>query len=124
MWSDGCASQYKSKGPFADLAHFWQDFGLTAERHYFGSRHSKGASDGESAVVKSAATRAIKGNQAVIATASDMFDLCQNRLEVEPSRDGSCKHFLRHFIFTPSSSINRDRDRQPLVIKGSQKLHW
>ena len=81
MGSNGCASQYESKGPFADLAHFWQDLGVSAERHYFGSRHGKGASDGESAVVKSAATRAIKASQAVISTPDEMFAFCKGGLK-------------------------------------------
>ncbi|KAK7093013.1 hypothetical protein V1264_008674 [Littorina saxatilis] len=25
-WTDGCASQYKSKGPFADISHVFQDY--------------------------------------------------------------------------------------------------
>ena len=32
------------------------------ERHFFGSRHGKGPSDGENAVVKSHATRAVKAS--------------------------------------------------------------
>ena len=62
-FSDGCTSQYKSKGPLADIAH-----GFNISQHYYGSRHGKGASesrhgkgasDGESAVIKSSATNTI-----------------------------------------------------------------
>lgn len=56
QWTDGCAAQYKSKGPFADIACALEDYGCTFERNYFGSRHGKGPSDGESAVVKSKAS--------------------------------------------------------------------
>ena len=51
QWTDGCASQYKSKGPFANISCALEDFGCTFEHNFFGSRHGKGPSDGESAVV-------------------------------------------------------------------------
>ena len=38
------------------------DFDCTMERHLFGCRHGKGPSDGECAVVKSHATRAVKAS--------------------------------------------------------------
>ena len=69
QWTDDCASQYKSKGPFADVSCAISDFGCTFERNFLGSRHGKGPSDGESAVVKSAVTRAVRSGQAIVANA-------------------------------------------------------
>ena len=122
MWSDGCASQYKSKGTLQTWLISGKTKGVSAERHYFGSRHGKGASDRKSTVVKSAATRAIKASQAVISTPDEMFAFCKGRLEI--NADSPCKHFLRHFIYIPTDSIKRDRVRLAMPIKGSQKLHW
>ena len=42
--SNGCSSQYKSKGPLADIAHSSEDYDFKISHHYYGSRHGKGAS--------------------------------------------------------------------------------
>ena len=42
QWADGCAPQYKSKGPFADVSCAAQDYNCTLDRNFFGSRHGKG----------------------------------------------------------------------------------
>lgn len=73
QWTDGCASQYKSKGPFADIAASGDDFNTRVERCFFGSRHGKGPCDGEAAVVKNHAATAVKARKAIIATARDFF---------------------------------------------------
>ena len=46
-WSDGCGAQYKSKGPFADLAASGseEDYGIPFHQNYFGSQHGKGPCD-------------------------------------------------------------------------------
>lgn len=43
IFSDGCSSQYKSRGPFADLAQKE----TPTNRNYFGSEHGKSECDGE-----------------------------------------------------------------------------
>lgn len=43
LFSDGCPSQYKGKGSFADLSLS----AIPTERHYYGSEHGKGEGDGE-----------------------------------------------------------------------------
>ena len=70
-FSDGCAAQYKSRGPIADIhvhvAHSHQDNGFQTQHNYFGSCHGKGPSDGESTVVKSMASTAVKSTTTIIA---------------------------------------------------------
>ena len=51
QYTDGCSSQYKSKHAFMDISCASEEFGCTIQRNYFGTRHGKGAADGESAVV-------------------------------------------------------------------------
>ena len=65
--TDGCAAQYRSKGPFVDVSCAAQDYNCTLNKNFFG--HGKGSSDGESAVVKSGAARAIRPGTAVIQNA-------------------------------------------------------
>ena len=73
QWTDGCAAQYKSKGPFADIAHVQYDHQATIEQSFVRSRHGKGPSDGESAVVKGKASMAVKAGTAMISEAREMF---------------------------------------------------
>ena len=77
QWTDSCSSQCKSKGPFADISRALQDYGCTFERNFFGSHHGKGPADGESAVVKSSAMRAVKSGQ-VVTDAEGLFQFCQS----------------------------------------------
>lgn len=124
QWSDGCAAQYKSKGPFSDISHTIQDFGCTWERNFFGSRHGKGASDGESAVVKHGAANAVKSGAANIDNAKDLFDFCfTSRLNKQPG-DGECDgHSFRSFFWVPQTDIQRDRGRVVKTLKGTRSLH-
>ena len=72
-----CASQFKSRGPFANISRALQDIGCTMERNSIGSRHGEGPSDGESAVVvKHHAATTIKSDTAIIVDAKDVFDGC------------------------------------------------
>ena len=72
QWSDGAASQYKSKGPFCDVSHALDDYAFPLERCFFGSHHGKGPSVGESAVVKRMASLPVANNQDVLKTAQHL----------------------------------------------------
>lgn len=123
QWTDGCASQYKSKGPFADISCALEDFGCTFEGNFFGSRHGKGPSDGESAVVKHHAATAIKTGAAFINDAKDLFDHCiRSTLNKQPS-EGCCLHFRRSFFWISSDDIKRNRGRAVHTLKGTRALH-
>ncbi|RUS71459.1 hypothetical protein EGW08_020774 [Elysia chlorotica] len=56
-WSDCYDAQYKSKKPFHLLSQRANP-SLRVAKHFFGSRHGKNPSDGGSAIIKSAVTRA------------------------------------------------------------------
>ena len=74
QWTDGCAAQYKVKGPFADISpRAAKDFNCILDSNFFGSWHANSPSDGESAVIKSGAARAIRSGKAV---AEDLFAFC------------------------------------------------
>ncbi len=66
-FSDQYAAQYKRRGPFLDIANAEEEYGLYVQHHYFGSRHGKGPSDGETAVVKRMASSAIKSKKCIFA---------------------------------------------------------
>ena len=126
QWTDGCSAQYKSKGPFSDILCALTDFGCTLERNFFGSRHGKGPSDGESAVVKHHATTAIKAGAATICDAKDLFDYCKrSKLHKQPEAQAqACKtHFFRSFFWVKSTDIVRQRNRPVKTLKGTRSLH-
>lgn len=118
-------SQYKSKGPFADISLSSSDFGLAVERNFYGSRHGKGPSDGESAVVKSHASNAVKAGRATIADAKEFYLYCFNSvLNRQPT--GDCHHFLRSFFWMPHAQDTIDRNRQERAmrtVKGTRDFH-
>ena len=60
LFSDGCASQYKGKGTFADLS---LTTGVRIERAYYGSEHGKGEADGETGVLSQMLARAVAGGK-------------------------------------------------------------
>lgn len=101
--TDGCSSQYKSKTPFTDISYSTADFGFTTERHFYGSRHGNGPSDGAGAVIKSAAKRAVMGQNVIINNAKDMFEFADAILTKNE------EHSKRKVFLVDSSSINRER---------------
>lgn len=71
--TDGCSAQYKSKTPFADISNSIVDNGFPIERHFYGSRHGKGPSDGAGAVVKNVVRRGVLGCNVVVNNAEDFY---------------------------------------------------
>ena len=123
QWTDGCGAQYKSKNPFYLLQESAQKNSFTIERNFFGSRHGKNPADGESAVLKSSATRSVKARAAFIQNASEMHTYA-NRCLTKPAKlpDGSCNQFRRSFILVKSKEIRR-RILPVQTLKGTRKIH-
>lgn len=128
QWTDGCSAQYKSKGPFADIACALTDYDATLERNFFGSRHGKGPSDGESAVVKRHAAAAVAAGRAIIATAEDLHEYyitsALNKQPSESHKEADKDHFFRTFFWVGDADIQRDRaDRMVLTVPGTRTFH-
>ncbi|GFR84664.1 Cc8L18.2-like protein [Elysia marginata] len=126
QFTDGCAAQYKSKLPFWHIQNSPSTLGLPIERNFFESRHGKNPSDGESAVVKNAATRAVKSRQAIIQTATDLYQFGLKNLEV--GQEG-CTHYIRRkFIYVASGTVEEQRKiarKAPTLktLKGTREVH-
>ena len=56
-FSDGAASQYKNRKNFINLCLHEDDFGISAEWHFYATSHGKGAFDGVGGSVKRLAAR-------------------------------------------------------------------
>lgn len=121
IFSDGCAGQYKGKTAFFHLSRLRSLLGSPLEVmwSFFGSRHGKGPSDGESAVIKSAVTRAVMAG-ASIADSREFHQYCMTRME---------KHsptFRRTVLFVSKTRVEerRSEDIPTLaVIPGTRDLH-
>ena len=123
QWTDGCASQYKSKGPFSDISHATSDLDCAQfERHFFGSRHGKGPSDGMSGLIKHHVDSAVKSNQAVVRNAEEMFDYLQQSFTKDPSEP--CSHSRRVYFLVRDGTVDRPRlDRMVKTVAGTRHIH-
>ena len=77
FFSDGVPAQYKNKTAFADLSCTEEDVGVSAEHHFFGTRHGKGPCDREFGTLKKAVKMQVKCRRADIDSAQ--VCVCVNR---------------------------------------------
>ena len=113
IYSDGCGSQYKSRGPLVDLSS--KCFGT--EHSYFGSEHGKSESDGETGMINVSVDRAIIGRKVIINNAQDMMNWCSTNLASEvPSK--------RIFFLVKRDEVDRTRpDTDVQTVQGVRKFH-
>ncbi|KAK3748582.1 hypothetical protein RRG08_011664 [Elysia crispata] len=85
MWSDGCATQYKGKGSFADLS-LSSAFSPKVQRCYFSSEHGKGEADGATGILSQVMSRAVSEG-CVFCNAKDMFNWASQiwRKQLDPA---------------------------------------
>ena len=123
QWTDGCASQYKSKGPFSHISHATSDLDCAQfERHFFGSRHGKGPSDGTSGLIKHHIDSAVKANQAVVSNAEEMFQYLEQSFTKDPP--GPCSHSRRVYFLVRDGAVDRPRlDRMVKTVAGTRHIH-
>jgi hypothetical protein len=114
VYSDGCSSQYKSKGPFADLSLA----DIPISRNFFGSEHGKSACDAEIGVLNRAIDRAIIGKKVIINNTEDLFKFCEENLVLDEP------FIKRNFIFVKGKEIPRERPETIVKpIPNSRKIH-
>ena len=117
IFSDGAASQYKGKTAFYNFSQFAVH--VEVMWNFFGSRHGKGPSDGESAVVKSAVMRAVKAG-ATISTPREFYQHCSVHLERNDPT------FCRSMLYLAKSVIDDARALTSptlVAIKGTRSIH-
>lgn len=123
IFSDGCAGQYKGKTAFWNLCEMLQQpwfkrLGINLEWHFYGSRHGKGESDGESGTVKSYVDRAIRGRGIIINSAQEFSTFIHSEME-RPT--GSSQ---RHVRFIDQECMDRDvGNRNITTLAGTRKIH-
>jgi hypothetical protein len=119
--TDGCAAQYKSKVPFTDISFCKKDLGCLVERHFYGSRHGKGPSDGAGAVLKSAVRRVVMGRNIVVNNSKDLFEFAQQKMAKED--ENHKEHFKRTVFHVTDIDHNRpERCEQFKTLKGTRQV--
>ena len=120
IFTDGCSSQYKSKGPLADLSRS----SIPTDHSYFGSEHGKSESDGETGVINMAADRAIVGRQVIINDALDMVKWATDNISSFKVSKWSGETFVRKFFHIGKDEINRNRPETDVkTVTGIRKFH-
>lgn len=111
VWSDGCGMQYKSRLPMYNIS---RNFEIPQQIvwNFFGSRHGKNESDGESAVVKSHLDIVTRAERLTISTASDCFNNLKQSTLCTPKNPTA----RRIFIFVNKSAIDEERASVPRTI--------
>ena len=112
QFSDGCAAQFKSKGPFDDVKNESGSF----ERGYFGSRHGKSPCDAMGAVLKNSVTRYVKSRRGTVGDAIELFRYADENLKIDE------EHRKRIPFFIDSREVSRPESNPPSVI-GTRSLH-
>ena len=114
IWSDGCASQYKSAGPLADCS--LKSYKIM--RNYFGSEHGKADGDGETGIINKALDRAITGENVIINDAKDAYEYCVQHFTLDDELS------KRDFIYVREGEITRNRTYTRVkTVVGTRKIH-
>ena len=118
IFSDNCASQYKSKLPFHHLSKLSNQFSI--ERCFFGERHGKSECDSCGGMVKAFLTRAALSNTA-LQNADEIVQFLNAKLSL---RDNDCSHTVRQFHLIRSGQIDRRLKSSSLkTLSGTKKNH-
>ena len=117
QFSDGSASQFKSKLPFLHVSET-NTHGM--ERAYFGSRHGKGPCDALGWLVKKKAELYVKTRKGTIQHAKQLLEFCKENLTIDEG--SNCEHKRRLFFY--QEKIERSvSDKEVQTIKGTRKIH-
>ena len=119
QFCDNCATQYKSRRPFAELACT----ALKIIRVYFSEKHGKSHADALFGHLKSWMTYNIHTQHFVVKNAHDFFNFCRNYYET-PEVNDCCQHYRVQFEFIRPSHIRRSQDCDlDKAVDGTQSIY-
>ncbi|KAG8239162.1 hypothetical protein J437_LFUL018650 [Ladona fulva] len=110
---DGASSQYKNKKNFINLCCHEQDFGTTAEWHFFATSHGRGLCDGIGGTLKRLTAKA--NNQ--ISTPNELFLCASENLH-------SIKvHFIAEKDYAEETMILKSHFAMAKQTRGTHNYH-
>ncbi|KAK3911370.1 Trigger factor [Frankliniella fusca] len=119
--TDGCASQYKSKGYFLNLCSQEEEFGLKASHSYFATSHGKSQCDADGGSVKRKARKASlqRPLDKQIISAQDLFQFCEENMQ---------EKFIFKFInksdVQPERELYHQRVAELQTVPGTRSFHY
>lgn len=72
-FTDGWASQYKSRHCLGDLSYAKEDFGYIIYRNFFETSHAKGVQDAAGGLIKNQEDLAVTRGKTIIQNAEQLF---------------------------------------------------
>ena len=119
QFCDNCASQYKSRRPFAELSRL----ALEIIRIYFREKHGKSYADALFGRLKAWMSYNIKSRHFVVADAQDFFKYCVQFYQT-PKLNNCCQHYRVQFQFIRPSDVRRHQDCDlDSRIEGTQSIY-
>ena len=118
-FTDGCASQYKSRNCFGDLSYTKQDFGFTIIRNFFETSHAKGVQDAAGGLIKNQADMAVARGKYIIQNAEDLYEFGVGNWCFPKDSSSGCKRRIFRYI----QEIPLDRSRSFRHIPSVRCLH-
>ena len=120
QFCDNCGSQYKSRCPFAELAHS----SVNIIRTYFGESHGKGECDGFFGRLKNWMTKQVKTQKVILNSAYDFFIHCRdNYCKRTTAKEDACEHYKVVFQYLTPSDIKRHQNcNLEKAVQGTQSF--
>ncbi|KAG8237637.1 hypothetical protein J437_LFUL013615 [Ladona fulva] len=120
-FSDGASSQYKNKKNFINLCYHEEDFGITAEWHFFATSHGKGPCDGTGGTLKRLAAKAsLQRLDNQISTPNELFLWASENLH---SKVYFKVHFFAEKDYAEGTMILKNRFATTKQIRGTLNYH-
>ena len=128
VWSDGCASQFKSSKPWYFVSQYpAMTNGCEMLWSFFGSAHGKGPHDGAGAVVKRFIRKEqLNAHGAKLTCAADVVQFLKENLAERPesSYTGARKPMKRMFWHIGANDVkHKDEAHDCDVVQGTRKIH-
>lgn len=128
VWSDGCASQFKSSKPWYFVSQYpAMTNGCEMMWSFFGSAHGKGPHDGAGAVVKRFIRKEqLNAHGAKLTCAADVVQFLKENLAERPesSYTGARKPMKRMFWHIGANDVkHKDEAHDCDVVQGTRKIH-
>ena len=92
------------------------------QKNYFGVRHGKSSCDACTGRVKQGVTRLAKSEQEVVNNAQSFYDACVKHLQISPTNDDKCQHYMITFHFQKQLG-KRPKTDSLIGIPETCKLH-
>ena len=120
QFCDNCASQYKCRRVFAELARI----ALELIRVYYGEKHGKSHADALFGRLKAWMAYKIKTRHFIVQNAKDFYNYCREFYETPDLEEDCCQHYKVKFQYVRPSDIRRHNNADlDTHVEGTHDLY-